>query len=68
MESEIAVRKRKSRAMPVKKRTYYDESKRSAHEQFALDLCFHDVTQLRKALENYHMDHIRNSTYLKNNQ
>ena len=65
LESEIAVRKRKSRAMPVKKRTYYDESKSSAHAHFALHLCFHDVTQLRKALDNYHIAHIRNFTYLK---
>ena len=62
------MRKRKSRAKPTKKRTYYDESKSSANVQFALDLCFHDVTQLRKAIENYHIAEIRNFIYLKNNQ
>ncbi|KAI4977551.1 hypothetical protein ZWY2020_059688 [Hordeum vulgare] len=33
LESKISMRKRKSRAMPVKKRTYYDESKSSGHDQ-----------------------------------
>ncbi|KAE8790816.1 hypothetical protein D1007_34807 [Hordeum vulgare] len=45
LESKISMRKRKSRAMPVKKRTYYDESKSSAHDQLALDLCFHDTVR-----------------------
>ncbi|KAK1631963.1 hypothetical protein QYE76_006278 [Lolium multiflorum] len=68
LESKIALRKRKSVAKPVKKRVYYDESKSNAHEQFVLDLCFIDITQLRKALENYHIANCRNFTYLKNNQ
>jgi hypothetical protein len=68
LESEIAIKKQKSKAKPLKKRVYYDEMKDNAHEQFQLDLCFHSVTQLRKALENYHIAYIRNFEYLKNNQ
>jgi hypothetical protein len=68
LESKIALRKRKSVAKLVKKRVYYDESKSNAHEQFELGLCFNDVTQLRKALENFHIANCRNFTDLKNNQ
>ncbi|KAE8769600.1 hypothetical protein D1007_58784 [Hordeum vulgare] len=68
LESEIATRKHKSRAKPLKERVYYDEMKENAHEQFQLELCFHNVTQLRKALDDYHIAYRRNFTYLKNNQ
>jgi hypothetical protein len=49
------MRKRKSVAKPVNKRVYNDESKSNAHEQFVFEMCFMDVTQLRKALEKYHI-------------
>uniref|UniRef100_A0ACD5YA64 Uncharacterized protein n=1 Tax=Avena sativa TaxID=4498 RepID=A0ACD5YA64_AVESA len=68
LESQIATRKYKSRAKPPKKRVYYDEMKENAHEQIQLDLCFHDVTQLRRVLDDYHIAYLRNFTYLKNNQ
>ncbi|KAE8773272.1 hypothetical protein D1007_54570 [Hordeum vulgare] len=68
LESEITTKKHKSRAKPLKERVYYDEMKENAHEQFQLELCFHNVTQLRKALDDYHIAYRRNFTYLKNNQ
>ncbi|KAE8771811.1 hypothetical protein D1007_56261 [Hordeum vulgare] len=68
LESEITTRNHKSRAKPLKERVYYDEMKENAHEQFQLELCFHNVTQLRKALDDYHIAYRRNFTYLKNNQ
>uniref|UniRef100_A0ACD5VMN3 Uncharacterized protein n=1 Tax=Avena sativa TaxID=4498 RepID=A0ACD5VMN3_AVESA len=68
VESQIAIRKHKSRALPLKNRVYYDEMKENAHEQFRLELCFLNVTQLRTALDDYHIAYRRNFTYLKNNQ
>jgi hypothetical protein len=68
LESKIATRKHKSKAKPLKKRVYYDEMKENAHEPFKLDLCFLNVTQLRKVLDDYHITYRRNFTYLKNNQ
>jgi hypothetical protein len=44
----------KRRLKKMKKRNWHDEARETAHEQFAIKLCFRDVYQFRIALRNYH--------------
>ncbi|KAE8787627.1 hypothetical protein D1007_38449 [Hordeum vulgare] len=54
---------RKSQAKRDKIRKWYDETRRDAHEQLCLKLCFTDVYQFRRALRNYHIRILQNFHY-----
>lgn len=66
--SQRCVLKNKSKAKALKDRVYYDEKEKDAHEQLEVDMCFLNVREVRKAIEDYHIAYTRNFTYLKNNQ
>jgi hypothetical protein len=51
----------------MKKRTWYDESRENAHEQFAIKTCFRYVYQFRVGLRNFHIAQLRNFSYHGNN-
>lgn len=65
-KTSLSVTKRKSRSNKMQKRIYYDESRKNAHDQICLHMCFVDVHQCRRALVNHHIHNCRNYEFLEN--
>ena len=58
----------KSRAKKKEPRVWYDEQRESADEQLCLKMCFVDVYQFRRALQQFHIAQLRNYYLHRNNK
>jgi hypothetical protein len=57
---------RKSRAKKKATRVWYDEDRLQPEDQLCLKMCFTDVYQFRRALQNLHIAQLRNFAYHRN--
>ena len=57
---------RKSRAKKLAPRVWYDEEREQPEDQLCYKMCFSDVCQFRRAIQQFHIAQLRNFVYHRN--